>query len=289
MRRAQAGDTILLVSEKDRKCFIRMLEPGKRLETHRGWLAHDDLIGQPLGAQVFTQLGFPYYLLLPTTDELIRFLHRESQIIFPKDAGYIIMKLGIHPGATVIEAGTGSGGLCLALATIVGDEGRVYSYDVRPAMQEIARRNLERAGLAHRVIFRLQDALEGFSERDADAVFLDMLTPHLAVDQAREALRGSGVLGCIVPTVNQLVQVADCLHAHRGYGFVEADELLLRSYKTLPVRVRPDDRMVGHTGFLVFARAVIRPSGHIESEATPDGEESDNDQEFSHDKSDLEP
>jgi tRNA (adenine57-N1/adenine58-N1)-methyltransferase len=258
LAQAQAGDVVLLLS-KDRKAFIRTLQAGGQLQTHRGVLYHDDLIGKPLGATVRTHLGYPFYLLCPSTDDLVRDLPRKSQIIFPKDSGYIMMKLGVRPGALVIEAGTGSGGLCLALATLVGDAGRVVSYDMREDLQRVAIRNMERAGLATRVTFKLRDIAEGFDESDADALFLDVLTPWEYLDQARRALAGGGILGSIVPTVNQLSELLGGLDAHPGFAFVEAEELLLRPYKTLPSRVRPEDRIVGHTGFLVFARAVIPP------------------------------
>jgi tRNA (adenine57-N1/adenine58-N1)-methyltransferase len=258
VRRVEAGDTILLVSDKDRKCYIRVLEPGRKVETHRGFIAHDDLIGQPIGLRVYTQLGFPYFLLTPTTEELIRYIRRKSQIIFPKDAGYIIMKLGIKPGSVVIEAGTGSGGLCVALATMVGDTGHVFSYEARKDMQELALQNLARVGLAGRVTANLRDISAGFDETDVDAVFLDVSSPPRFLDQARAALRGGGMLGCIVPTMNQLTELVEALVMHPGYGFVEVEELLLRSFKTLPSRVRPEDQMVGHTGYLIFARAVIQ-------------------------------
>lgn len=276
LRHAQAGDVVLIVSEKDRRCFIRTLAPGGVLQTHRGVLKHDELIGLPLGSQVRTHLGFPYYLFTPTTAELVRYIRRESQIIFPKDAGYIIMKLGVKPGSVVVEAGTGSGGLCLVLATLVGDEGRVFSYDLRPKMQQIAQENLRRAGLLHRVTFRLKDVSEGFDETDVDALFLDLLTPWDVIDQAYAALRGSGMLGCLMPTANQLVRIVETLESHPGFGFIEAEEVMLRAYKTLPARVRPQDRMVAHTGYLVFGRAVVLPSydgKQIQAPASDDTEE----------------
>lgn len=281
MRRAQAGDVVLLVSERDRRRFIRTLEPGRTLQTHRGTLAHDDLIGQPFGSRVMTHLGFSYYLFAPTTDELIRNIRRQSQIIFPKDSGYIIMKLGVKPGSRVIEAGTGSGGLCLALATIIGDQGHVYSYDNRRDMQRLARSNIEAAGLSQRVTFHHRDVTEGFEERDVEAVFLDLLTPWDVLDQAHAALRGSGMLGCLVPTANQLTDMLRALNHHPGFGFVEAEELILREYKVVPARVRPDDRMIGHTGYLIFARSVLAPmdwqqdeQGQAENEVVSEGQNS---------------
>jgi tRNA (adenine57-N1/adenine58-N1)-methyltransferase len=234
----------MLVNEQDRKRYIRTLEPGETLYTHRGYFNYDDLIGLALGSTVRTHLGHSFYLLRPTTDELIRSLRRESQIIFPKDAGYIIMKLGIVPGSQVVEAGTGSGGLTTALATIVGDTGRVYSYDIRERMQEIARSNLSRLRLMHRVTFRLRDVSEGFEDPNADAVFLDLLIPWGVLGAARACLRGGGMLGCLVPTVNQLQEMVSALRQHPGFGFVEVEELILRPYKTVPARIRPEDQIV---------------------------------------------
>ena len=119
---------MLLISLRDRKTYLRTLEHGATL--HATYCS-DDIIGQPYGSQICTHLGAKFYLLQPTTEELVRYIRRSSQIIFPKDSGYIIMKLGVRPGSRVLEAGTGSGGLTLAFATMVGDSGRVYSYDVR--------------------------------------------------------------------------------------------------------------------------------------------------------------
>jgi tRNA (adenine57-N1/adenine58-N1)-methyltransferase len=264
LRHTQAGDLVLLVNEKDRRLFIRMLKPGDQLQTHRGMVLHDDLIGLPYGTQVRSHLGFPFYLLPPSTDEIIRNIRRESQIIFPKDSGYIMMKLGIKPGSVVVEAGTGSGGLCLALALIVGDTGHVYSYDDRPKMLSLAAWNLERVGVEHRVTLKNRDILDGFEETSVDAVFLDVREPWQALDQAHAALSGGGILGCIVPTGNQLVELIGRLDAHPGFGFIEAEELLLRPYKTVPARIRPADQIVGHTGFLIFARAIIYESPTVE-------------------------
>lgn len=264
MQLAQVGDTVLLVNERDRRRFVRKLESGKSLETHRGRIKHDDLIGQPLGSEVKTHMGFRYYLLSPTTDDLITNLIRKTQIIFPKDAGYIIMKLGIQPGTRVVEAGTGSGGLCVAFATIVGEQGHVYSYEMREQMQEIARQNLRRARLSERVTLKVRDIREGFDEQDMDAVFLDMLAPHEVLGQARAALRGSGLLGCIVPTANQVIDLLKMFYASPDYGFIEVEEIMLRSYKPITARLRPDDQMIGHTGYLVFARAVTSSPRHDE-------------------------
>jgi tRNA (adenine57-N1/adenine58-N1)-methyltransferase len=252
---AQPDDLALLVG-RDRKSFIVRLEPGAQLHTHRGVVGHDDLIGNPWGMQVSSHLGYPFLFLRPSTDDLVRDLKRTTQIVYPKDAGYILMKMRIAPGCRVVEAGTGSGGLGLVFAQAVSPTGHVYSYEVRPEMQALARENLARLGLTEFVAFKLRDVADGFDERDADALFLDLPNPWDYLAQAHEALAGGGFFGCILPTTNQVSRLIGALEqAH--FGFIEVEELLLRPYKAVPARLRPMDRMVAHTGYLIFARALI--------------------------------
>ncbi|HLF03261.1 MAG TPA: tRNA (adenine-N1)-methyltransferase [Anaerolineales bacterium] len=256
---ASPGDLVQILDHEGRFFYFR-LTPGARLETHRGIILHDDLIGRPYGSKVQTHLGRAFYLFTPSIHDLVNEAKRQSQILFPKDIGLILMKLNVRPGLTVMEAGTGSGGLTLALAHAVGPAGRVISYDVRPDMQNVARRNLELAGLSDRVTFKLRDIKEGFDETDVEAFFLDVPNPYDYCGQVHRALRGGGHFGCLVPTVNQ---VSDLLISLQREWFVlpEVCELLLRNYKTVPARLRPVDRMVAHTGFLVFARPIL-PSAH---------------------------
>lgn len=249
------GDTVMFVG-KDRKTFLRMLVPGGRLQTHFGFVEYDTLVGQPYGSRLETHLEQALWIFRPSLDDLIRHLRRETQIIFPKDLGYILLRLNIQPGVQVIEAGTGSGGLTTVLASMVGAEGHVYSYERRARMQNIARQNIERLGLSERVTFIERDIAEGFDQEDAHALFLDVPDPWEYLDQAHRALRGSGFLGCIVPTLNQVLVLNKALHSRRWF-LVETEELLLRQYKTVPQRMRPNEQMVGHTGFLVFTRSVI--------------------------------
>jgi tRNA (adenine57-N1/adenine58-N1)-methyltransferase len=256
MALAEAGTVVQLVG-RDKKYFILRLAPGERLDTHRGYLRHDDLIGQELGSEVFTHLGHAFFLLEPSVDDLIRDLRRTSQIIYPKDSGFILMKLSVRPGQTVLEAGTGSGGMTTVLALVVGPAGRVVSYDVRADMQRLAQRNLQRLGLADRVALKLRDIAQGFDETDADAFFLDVPNPWDYTGQVRRALKGGGFFGCIVPTTNQVSLLLSAMQRD-GYEFVEVCEVLLRYYKTVPERLRPVDRMVAHTGFLVFGRPITR-------------------------------
>lgn len=242
----------------DRKWNLVRLEPGRVMQTHRGALSHDDLIDQPWGSQISSHLGHVFLLLRPALEQRILGLRRISQIVYPKDAGYILLKMDIAPGTRVAEAGTGSGGLTLSLANAVRPGGRVYSYDRRKDMQRVARRNLERVGLDHVVDFKCRDIAEGFAEVGVDAVFLDLPEPWEYLQQVHAALISGGFLGAILPTANQVSQLLDAL-GRSPFGLVEVEELLLRPYKPVPARLRPDDRMVAHTGFLIFARALIPP------------------------------
>lgn len=250
-----AGDLAQLISPSNKTFTIR-LTPGQRIQTHRGVINHDDLIGLPWGKQVFSHIGSSFFLLQPSLSDLLQETKRNTQIMYPKDIGYILVKMGIGYGQHVIEAGTGSGALTTALAWSVGPHGRVTSYEARPEMQNLARKNLERLGLGDRVTFMLRDIQAGFDEQGVDSLFLDIPNPYDYISQVREALKPGGFFGSILPTYNQVTNLLIALH--RGYfGFVEVCEIILRHYKPVPERLRPTDRMVAHTGFLVFGRSII--------------------------------
>ncbi len=254
---AQDGDLAQLVGLRH-KHFILALQAGAKFETHRGILQHDDLIGKPWGTQVFSHIGAPFFLLQPSLADLINELPRTTQILYPKDIGFILITMGVGPGQTVMEAGTGSGSMTTALAFSVGPQGRVISYEVKPDVQNLARKNLTRFALDSRVDFKLRDIAQGFDETDVDAFFLDVPNPYDYTGQVRAALKPGGYLCCLIPTFNQVEKTLLALRQNK-FAFVEVCELLLRYYKPEPARIRPTDRMVAHTGFLVFARR-IEPS-----------------------------
>ena len=248
------GDLAQLVGLRH-KHFILTLQAGAKFETHRGILQHDDLIGRPWGTQVFSHIGAPFFLLQPSLADLINELPRTTQILYPKDIGFILITMGVGPGQTVMEAGTGSGSMTTALAYAVGPAGRVISYEVKQDVQNLARKNLTRFGLDSRVDFKLRDIQEGFDETEVDAFFLDVPNPYDYTAQVRAALKPGGYLCCLIPTFNQVEKTLLALRQTR-FAFVEVCELLLRYYKPEPARIRPTDRMVAHTGFLVFARRI---------------------------------
>jgi len=254
---ARDGDLAELVGLRH-KHFILNLKSGAKFETHRGILMHDDLIGVPWGTQVFSHMGAPFFLLQPSLADLLIELPRTTQILYPKDIGFILVTMGIGPGQKVMEAGTGSGSMTTALAYAVGDAGRVVSYEVKEDVQNLARKNLTRFGLESRVDFKLRNIEEGFDETDADSFFLDVPNPYDYIGQVRAALKPGGFLCCLIPTFNQVEKTLWALR-QGNFAFIEVCEILLRYYKPEPARFRPTDRMVAHTGFLVFGRR-IEPS-----------------------------
>jgi len=262
-RLVQPNDTALFISRDHKRYLIRLLVDGE-LHTHRGIIKHNDCIGGPWGREMKTHLAYPFLLLDPSTADLIQDIKRTTQIIFPKDVGYILLKLSIQPGVTVLEAGTGSGGLTLALARAAMPGGRVISYEVRSDMQNLARKNLDRVGLLDQVEFKLKDIAEGFDEDGVDAVFLDVPEPSNYLGVASRALRSGGYFGTLVPTTNQIQRLLDRMTEY-PFGLIEVEELMLRGYKTVAQRLRPVDRMIGHTGYLLFARKFERAI--IEEEA----------------------
>lgn len=251
----QANETVLLIGEDGKRLYTRLI-PGYRQHTHLGGIEHDELIGQPLGRTITLTTGYTYIVVEPSLSELMKeVVKRKSQIIYPKEAGRIIFKLNIYAGQQVIEAGSGSGALTLALARFVAPTGRVYSYEAREDMLTNAQANVDTAGLLEYVDFKLRNINEGFDETGVDALFLDVREPWLYLEQAKAALKPSGFFGAIVPTTNQISELLIALKTH-NFGGLEVEENFLRKYKPVPGRLRPKDVMVGHTGYLIFARNI---------------------------------
>ena len=261
---AHEGDLALLAGPRQ-KHFIVRLKHGEALQTHRGILKHDDLIELPWGSMVYSHLGRTFVLLVPSLTDLLQQTKRNTQIMYAKDIGFILMMMSIGPGQHVLEAGTGSGAFTTALASMVGPQGHVTTYEARPEMQKLAQKNIRGLGLEERVTFKLKDIREGFDERGVDALFLDLPNPYDFIEQVRSALKPGGFFGTILPTMNQVTRLLSALQ--RGnFVFIEVCEIMLRYYQAIPEKLRPTDRMVAHTGYLIFARPILPPKDKLDLE-----------------------
>lgn len=249
------GDFILLF-DGEKKYFLE-LKP-KIFSTRFDSLDLASLIGRDYGDKVLGKKGSLFFILKPTIYDFIKNIERQTQIIYPKDVGYILLKLGVGPGKKVLECGTGSGALTLALAYAVGEEGRVITYEKEGRFFQLAKRNLERFGLAHRVELKLKEVVDSFDETEVDALFLDVREPWFLLKPAWDALKPGHPLGILVPTTNQVSQALTHLLS-LPFKDVEVLEILVRRYKPNPERLRPEDRMVAHTGYLIFAKKVLTP------------------------------
>jgi len=253
--RSQPGELALLIDPRGKKHIIQLTENG-RFQTNHGQLLFNDLLGLPWGCRVRTHLGKYFLMVQPSLNEILLHIKRATTIMYPKDIGFILLNMNIGHGQVVVEAGTGSGALTTALCWAVGPEGHVISYETREVYQSLARKNVAKLGFSHRVTFKVQDIGYGFDESEVDALFLDVQNPEDYIPFVRATLRSGGFFGSLVPTTNQVSRLIESLSAH-DFAFIEVCEIILRYYKPVPARLRPDDRMTAHTGFLIFARSIL--------------------------------
>jgi len=247
-------ESVLLVDRKERM-YLRRLRPGRQIPVRGGTLASDALIGCPEGITVETARGESLLVLRPTYAQLVPRLPRQAQPIYPKDIGPLLLWGDIGPGMRVVEVGVGAGATTLALLRAVGPGGRLYSYELREDFAAAARENVERFhGEASNWTLHVTDAFAGVHEQDVDRMIVDLAEPWRLLDVAAGAVRPGGVVTMFLPTVLQVKQVVDALRGHAAFALVETFETLLRPWTVRDRSVRPDHRMVAHTGFLVFAR-----------------------------------
>lgn len=249
------GDEVLLYMDKKRTYKVR-IERDKQFHTHKGYIELGELVGEPFGVTVTSSLGASFYALRPLVRDLVLKTDRRTQVLYPKDIGYTLFQLGLGSGSRVVEAGTGSGALTMALANAVRPEGVVFTYEILERHQRTARDNIERSGLMPYVEMKLGDITKGILEKDLDAVVLDMATPWLAIRPAWESLSGSGVFYSFSPTIEQVMKTVEELRQH-PFIEVETVELILRNITVAPDRTRPETVMIGHSGYLTTARKVI--------------------------------
>jgi len=246
------GELFILVSPRGKRSLRRLME-GQDIHGNDGIIPATALAETDFGHEVKTLLGTPYRVLKPTLYDLVRGVKRQTQIIYPKDIGYICMRLGVGNGTRVIEAGSGSGSLTLALSWFSGEKGHVYTYEAREEFYKLCGRNLEWAGVGNNVTQYLRDVQEGFDQTDADALFLDVRTPWEYLPQVAAAVKHGAALAFLVPTVDQVSLLLKGMESG-PFDEIEVEEVLVRAWKAVADRLRPQDRMVAHTGFLIFAR-----------------------------------
>ncbi|OYT27895.1 MAG: hypothetical protein B6U95_05460 [Thermofilum sp. ex4484_82] len=246
------GDFVLLYLDEKRKYLVRV-DPAKELHTHKGIIRLNKIEGKKYGETVITHLNVSFKILKPLLVDFLENFTRTTQIIYPKDSALMIIMSGIGPGSRVVEAGTGTGALTAVLAYYVRPTGKVYSYDIKKQNIERAKRNLKKIGLEKWVVFKIGDVTQKIDEKEVDAVFLDLPTPWLAVKTAYYSLTNGGVFVSFSPTINQVEKTMEALREHRFVN-CKAVELLLRTYKVKMGETRPETFMIGHTGYIVFAR-----------------------------------
>ena len=239
---------LVLIAYRDKK-YLKRLELEKSFHGKGGILPFSAVIGSPWG----TRFG-EYDVFRPTIEDIIMYgVRRETQIVFPKDAFFICSKLDLKAGSRILEIGAGSGALTLLLSRMAGPDGHVVSLEKEERHYKNARKNLDKFLQVPNVELLHMDVVE-FDGREFDAAFIDVREPWFYTDRVRDFLKGSAMLGMIVPTANQVSETLQALR--QSFGDVEVMEILFRKYKTLAARLRPEDRMVGHTGYLMFARKI---------------------------------
>ena len=251
----QPGDRVQLTDPKGRRHTV-LLEPGAQFHTHRGALAHDDLIGLPEGSVVASASGTQYLALRPLLADYVMSMPRGAQVVYPKDAAQILMWGDIFPGARVLEAGAGSGALTCSLLRAVGERGSVTSYEARADHAEHAARNVERFFGAAPPNWQLAvaDLITHPADQPMDRAVLDLARPWELLPTVSAALVPGGVLTVYVAATTQLSRTTEALREAGCYTEPQAWETLLRPWHVVGLAVRPEHRMVGHTAFLLTAR-----------------------------------
>lgn len=251
----QVGDRVQLTDPKG-KLYSFTITPGKEWHTHKGWINHDDLVGLPEGSVVSTTAGLKFTAFIPLLADYVLSMPRGATIVYPKDAAMIVGMADIYPGSHVLEAGVGSGALTLSLLRAVGDTGLVQSVERREEFAENARSNVHDYFGGAPKNWKLDvGSLQDFSTDFLfDRVVLDMLAPWECVAKAAEVLRPGGVFLAYVATTTQLSATAEALKEDGHFTEPESSETIVRGWHHEGLAVRPQQRMIGHTGFLIQSR-----------------------------------
>ncbi|OGP54062.1 MAG: hypothetical protein A2Y65_00600 [Deltaproteobacteria bacterium RBG_13_52_11] len=251
------GESIILLDPEDDKEFFYKMRAKGHIDLHKGKILHAEIIGKPEGAVVRTSKGDPFLVFRPTLFQFIMHMKRDTQIIYPKDLALILFYADIYPGSTCLEAGIGSGSLTLALLRAVGPEGKVISYEKRPEFIERATKNIQLLlgdGAPPNLEVKLRDIYEGIEEQGIDRIILDIPEPWQLVQNIAQSLRPGGIFVGYLPTIIQVKTLVDALREEKRFTSIHAFEALIRDWHIEGLSVRPDHRMVAHTGFITLAR-----------------------------------
>ena len=249
----EPGERVMLVDQRDRT-YLVTLQPGGTYHTHSGTLSHDELLGRSEGVRVETSKGMVLTAFRPRFADFVLKMPRGAQVVYPKDLGPIMILADVFPGARVLESGVGSGALTLALLRAVGEHGRVTGYEIRDDFARRARTNVEGfLGPDVPLDVEVRDVYDGIGLDDLDRILLDLPEPWRVVKHAEQALHPGGIMLAYLPTIGQVSRLREEL-AGSPFGMIETLEVLQRTWHVDGQSVRPDHRMVAHTGFLTHAR-----------------------------------
>ena len=256
------GETVTLWDRRERQ-YMFTLDIGKRFESHIGNVAHEDIVGQSEGSWITTNKGHFLLAFRPTKAEYTVNMKRIATVVYPKDIGIILSYANVYPGAKVLEAGSGSGALTIALSDAVGSAGAVISYDVREDMSKLAQSNLETvAEFPQNVSFKVGNLQEEDLESDFDSAVLDMPEPWHCIENVSNSLKLGGVLLTFLPTIMQVSDLVESLRKSGKYALIATREIMERPWQIEGRSVRPMHRMVGHTGFITTARRYLPKPFH---------------------------
>jgi tRNA(1-methyladenosine) methyltransferase and related methyltransferases len=239
------------------KNWLTRIEKNKKLHTHIGIIDFDSILGLEYGSSVITSKQKKVYLMLPTIFDFVMKSDRKTQIVYPKDLGYIAIRTGLKSGCNVLEIGTGSASLTTFFASLVGPSGHVFTYDINEEFMEIARKNLKKSGMENYVSMFKQDIMtEGLERTDIDIAIIDLGDPWNVLQIVHKCLKNSGSVAVICPTMNQLEKTSKHMN-EVGFMDIESIEIMVRNIEAREGKTRPSMRMIGHTTYLIFGRKMI--------------------------------
>ncbi len=254
------SSNIMIYIDKRRRRLLKVSKD-KIFSSDRGNIKLDDLVGLSYGSRVKTSLNINAWLLKPLLIDYLELgIKRVTQIIYPKDLGLILILLGIAPGSRILEIGVGSGNTTIVLANFVKPDGHVYGYEIREEFIRVAQSNLETLNLNQYATLKYRDAREGIDENNIDAAIVDIPDPWNVLDPLYNALRYTAPVVFFLPTMNQILKLFEAISKHKGFIDIRCYETFLREIELSPESIRPSTAMIGHTGYIVYARKIFKDS-----------------------------